>query len=578
MALAERVRLIRKASPIEENDVVPKLIEAVLDELKSSGLVEGDDKLTLTLNGTAALREQAAHSSRLYAQFSSSLNSRSESKASNVDSAKRISRAVESFLKDCIDQRALGVAMVGAFGSRQQDYHIVAILQSLPDYMGQLSRDEAMFLTEIIQELLARPSEEERSYLGLALQARFSLNLIGQDPQLVATRMQELAKTLFLIDSTTLINLLARGCIGHNSAVFLMNRLKAVKAPCATTKLLVTEAAEHARWAIDHANGKAPLSSDMLLAATGRAGYSTNLFLDGYYTETASGSPTIGLFDYLDSVMGSPAGHTATDEVCEDRLEMLGIPASELENWKGFAPELWAEREKLRNEIAEVRIKKGTYTHERQTQAEAEALIIIENVRAGVFTLESDVKHAYFVSNTRILDKTTHQNTPITMRPAGVLQWLSTITTANADELASLTNSILWELCERGFQVVDTAMLQQTFNPLLSASREHLQEEVAKLNNLTAVEYGESAKKAFEAMSDLELPVALNSAFAQQTRLLEEQARKSSLAATAAQKSRLSEEERMEYDRLKGEKAAKRTRARGKSRSHRRKKKAGGRS
>ena len=36
-------------------------------------------------------------------------------------------------------------------------------------------------------------------------------------------------------------------------------------------------------------------------------------------------------------------------------------------------------------------------------------------------------------------------------------------------------------LTQRGLNVVDTTTLQQTFSPLLSASREHLPEELAKL-------------------------------------------------------------------------------------------------
>ena len=153
-----------------------------------------------------------------------------------------------------------------------------------------------------------------------------------------------------------------------------------------------------------------------------------------------------------------------------------------------------------------------------------------------------------------------------------MLQWLSTITPTTPEELASLTSSILSELCERGFNVVDTTVLQHTFDPLLSASREHLHEEIAKLNNLTAVEYGESAQKAFAALDDFELPIALNSAFTQQTRLLEDQGKKASQAKVAAHKSQLTDGERMEYDRLKGEKKAKRMRARGKARGHRKKK------
>ncbi len=169
----------------------------------------------------------------------------------------------------------------------------------------------------------------------------------------------------------------------------------------------------------------------MLLAATGRAGYKTNLFLDGFYTELASVSATTSFFEYLDSVMASPAGHTATDDVCESRLAALGISAPDLDEWVGFTHEVWAERDELQKKITKLRIDNQTYTHERQTQAEAEALIIIEKLRESIFKAEEGVANAYFVSNTRVLDRVSHRPVPITMRPATLLQWLSTITNAS---------------------------------------------------------------------------------------------------------------------------------------------------
>jgi hypothetical protein len=547
------------------------LIGAVLEELTAEGLVGGVGEVGLTEKGSGILRDQAALSERMYEQFISSLRSRVEAKTDALDSIDRVSKAAESFLKDCIDQRALGVAMVGAFGEAKQEFHMVALLQSLPEFMGQLSKDEAPLLIEVVQDLLARPSEEERRYFGFALQARFSLNLLGQDPKLVSSRLEQLAKTLFLIDSSTLIGLLARKCIGHDSAVFLINRLQALKSPIVATKLLVIEAAEHARWAIDRLGGRPVTSPEMLLAAMGRAGYKTNLFIDGFYAGIASGAATASFFDYLDSVMQSPAGHTATDDVCEERLFSLGIPARYLDQWVGFTPDLWNERDALQKNITDLRINNQTYTHERQTQAEAEALIIVQKVRSGVFRYDPEVTNAYFVSNTRVVDKVAQRSVPVTMRPAAVVQWLSTITTPSADELAALTNGILAELSERGLNVVDTTMLQQTFSPLLSASREHLAEEIAKLNALTAVEYGESANKAFAALGDFELPIALHSAFAQQTRLLEEQAKRAVAERVAVQKSRLTEDQQLEYERLKAEKKAKRLKSQRRARSGRKK-------
>ena len=61
------------------------------------------------------------------------------------------------------------------------------------------------------------------------------------------------------------------------------------------------------------------------------------------------------------------------------------------------------ERDLLQKKIKELRKSKNTYRHERQVTAEAEALIIIRNLRNKTFTFDDKaMENAYFMAIRRL--------------------------------------------------------------------------------------------------------------------------------------------------------------------------------
>ena len=166
---------------------------------------------------------------------------------------------------------------------KHRPYHMVGLLQALPEFMSQLStNEEAIALVQLILGTLARPSDLESRYVGLALQARFGVDLLGYSPDVLQARVRELSRTLFLIDSTTLIPLLARSSEAHSAANLLIDQLKAVGSTVATTSLLLLEVTEHAQWALSHVeSNNGLLTTGTFVTATGRAGSRSNAFLEG---------------------------------------------------------------------------------------------------------------------------------------------------------------------------------------------------------------------------------------------------------------------------------------------------------
>jgi hypothetical protein len=358
---------------------------------------------------------------------------------------RRIAKAAETFFADCIEKRALGISMtLHSPTTQHKQFHMVALLQHLPEVMAQLSQQEALALVEIVQGFLAQPAEAESKYVGAALQARFSITLLGYDPNLVQTRVRQLSKTVFLIDASMLIHLLARSSVGHSAARSILNRLNTLETPLATTDHLITEVAEHARWARDYVVTRPGPTPELLIAATGRAGLHENVFLDGFLHEVNDRGKPFDFDLYLDSICDDCKGRSATNEVFECQIEKMGIKCRHLNEWPGFTRDLYAERDEIAAKIADLRRGRRTYRHDRQVQAEAEALIIVEKIRDHIFKIDDvEPEDAYFISNTRAIDQVTEKSLPITMRPSSVLQWLSTLTPTDTTELSGLVNALL---------------------------------------------------------------------------------------------------------------------------------------
>jgi hypothetical protein len=571
MSVAERIRILR-GTPPDDVDSITRFIHRYVTELSQQGLVENADPIQLTARGADLTDNQAAAAKALHEQFSSSLEERvRQVRADDELSVKRIAKAAEGFFSSCIEHRALGVAMtLYSPTAHFKQFHIVALLQSLPEFMAQVGgMEEALVLVEVIQGFLAQPTEAESRYVGVALQARFSVTLLGYDHDLVQSRVRQLSGTHFLVDASMLIHLLARSSVGHLSARSILSRLQHVNARLATTGRLVTEVAEHARWARDHIKTRSGLTPEVLIAVTGHAGLHENVFLDAFLREVTEKGKSFDFDGYLDSICEDPRGHTATDDVFQAEIGRLGIPTRNLNEWEGFTTDLYAERDDLSDKIAERRRGHKTFKHERQVQAEAEALIIVERLRDHVFAPGGiEAEDAYFISNTRAIDQVKTTSLPVTMRPSSVLQWLSTITPTDTGELSGLVSALLWEMAENGFTVVDKKHIQNTFSPLISASEGELKGELAVNRTLMANRYGESAEKAFSELSGIEVPVVLHSIYAQRAADLERKLR----TVTAAQevalaKAGLGDSERQEYLRLKAKQKEKHQRAKSKQRA-----------
>lgn len=534
----QRAQLLRRDQPEAATAAV---ILAVLGQLQEQGLISSTEPLKLTDKGEETVADQSATAERLSAQFSSSLVNRCAKILPNDrDGAQRVSTAAETFLKGCVKSKALGVAMARtASRAAEQSFHMVALLQTLPRYMSELHADnEAIALSNVVQAVIANPTLTESQYIGLALQAQFGVHLLGVDPSTLAARSRDLTDTFFLFDSSVLIHLLARSSIGFELASTLVATLRTAGCHIATTPLFADEVAEHARYAATASEAnKGRATNGMMEAATEKGGHWLNAFVDGFLKELGE-SKVSDIYAYLSSIFRTtktPAQYSRTD--VERELKRKGFMIFELDEPEGFTKDIYAERDEVQQEIAAIRTQRGTYKHERQVKAEAEAHLLTKYLRCKQFKIEDQtVSNAYFVSHTRIIDDVQSPTGPATQRPEALLQWVNALRPCNIEELRGLTETLLWELKERGLAIVDRTRLRTTFQPQIDASREHLDQELERHHELIQSMYGISGEEAIRQAPDVELPLILDSITVQETEELHrryEQEKASRIAAQA---------------------------------------------
>ena len=535
-------------------------------------------EIRLTESGRSFVSERAGVANRIRAQFRASLLDRAK-EFTDGDATHEVSDAASAFLEETVEQRALGVAMVlNAPNGDAREFQVVALLQNLPDFFPRLSDvDSARALIKVVQGVLSTPSEAEAKHYGLLLQARLGVHLLGVDPNTLQSRIEALKDTVFILDSSSLIPLLAVSGTGHNALVELLRRINLLGAKPVTTKSLVVEVSEHANYAVrtaEYVEGWP--NAGVLENLMGTSGARSNVFLSGFAEENASGS-IIGLDfgAYLQRTCGFSSTRI-TDADCSRLIGAHKIPTLQLAEILGFEDPDHAEVEELYSQIELRRRQSNSFRHERQVRAEAEAVLMVRKFRQGQYTFDDrSFDGSFFVSNSRFIDNVNRIGLPTTMRDNVLLQLLGTIAPFEESELPVLMDGLLWELTERGIDFVDRRRLRSAFSGTISAAKEEYDQVVIRHRELIADELGVDPDRAFlDVVDDLAIPSLVPQHYKQLADRAERELRRARASVAASQSSgSLSPSEQKELARLRSEKSirvqknrrkAKRNKAKGK--------------
>jgi hypothetical protein len=533
------------------------LIRDVFSDLEAAGLVEIDDlagTMTLTPLGIDLVERQSS-SARLHAtRFRQALETRADALLpSDASRAQAVAKVAEAFLKQCVERRALGVAMVEIVKSAQrQDFHVTGLLQALPEFLTTLTTvEEALALGRLIRELLSSPVEAERLYIGITLQARFGVNLLSCDPDTLAARQRDFMNTVFVLDSSLLIQYFANGSVGHDVATQLLGKLRDLDATLCTTTLLAGEVHLHLKWASSHVGADGQPNLQTLRTAMGLDGLRQNAFIDGYLASPVTGQIRRTFWDYLKGCLGPTGGMPRSFGAVRESLNKHKVGVRNLsttESTKQTNSTIMA----LARTIGDQRKSVRTYTGERQVIAEAQVFQFLKNIREKGYEADGrKYQNAFFLAHSRVMNEVEHGNV-VCLSPDAALQWALTLSPSQEADLGVLTSCLQWELSEQGLDVVDEARLNLAFQPFVSAPREALEEELARHHDRIEQRYGVDAAAQFAAADDVNQALIWESVNAQRLEALERQVKAQDRQLGAAKRiATLSVAEREEYERLK---------------------------
>ncbi len=350
--------------------------------------------------------------------------------------------------------------------------------------------------------------------------------------------MRELSDSLFLIDSSTLIPWLATGSVGSDAATHLLKRLQDAGALIATTSTLMSEIAEHARWAqrtVAAAGGVQ--ATPVLEAATGRAGIKSNAFLEGYLRNYGGGHSSASFDTYLAACLKRPpASSNISDAHVAAALKDKGVCIVDFDDVSSEDSSVVADCAMYEDRIRERRKGAASFRHDRQVLAEAQATVLVERARGGNLAWISgrSVSNGQFISNTAMLNQIAKSPLPVTMRPESAISWLATLQPTSKEDSKAIISELLWELEERRMNIVDQASLLATFGPLVAAAQEQLSVELPKYRALVSQRYG-GVQGALSPVDALSAPVVLDNVLQDRIAELERQvaSQQAQLAAVA---------------------------------------------
>lgn len=394
---------------------------------------------------------------------------------------------------------------------------------------------------DLMIEVLLNPNREMKDYLALQSQGFFAFSALGLDAKSNSKRLNFAKDKKWILDSSVLIPMFAIGCMNYEYSKDLLDRGQKLGIHFSTTENLLIEMLEHATWAMNYIDY--PISDqEMMLISAGEAGYSNNLFIEGYIKWSAKISNP-SLKKYFDKCFGTHDKNRVVDLVRE-KLRELDIDIIIINKDPNVDQEYFENRDLvIVPKIMELRQHFGTYKSDGQCLAEAEVYLLCKD------------DNCQFISLSTILNQISHLN--CTWRPDAFYRFITMFTTSPPDSdilYASLTQ----DFYSVGITIVDTSALEIFASSSIRQARMDLESESEDyLSALGKYEFNK-IKEEFERIPDLQKPF-YSYQLTRQVLFYEREKRKDAeqRAAKASKAKSLTESERKEFEKLKGKRAEK---------------------
>jgi hypothetical protein len=353
----------------------------------------------------------------------------------------------------------------------------------------------------ISTDIFTAPEAAEREYLGRISQGFFAFHSLGVFGNIAIERYKQAKETVWLFDSNTHIPALALAAPTNPVFADCFTRLKSLGIRLFTTGKLFEETYSHLRFADNIIKDFGTSSAAVIAAATGQAPYrGTNQFLEGFIRWQSADNPA-DWETYLHQIFGER--HISRRSL-KTALEDLGLEVVMLQDWPGFSDFDYESIEQYTQEIVDrleqqiqpqafrrIDFEDDDFSLEalRKAKPEAEALVIIQEERDGNYYILSDEgqsSHAWFISNTSMLNILINAGQPITWRPEAFLSFTTTLAQpSDSKSTERAFEAILWACAQSGLSLIDDQIIADVFGGAIDQARLSLteQEELYESND-----------------------------------------------------------------------------------------------
>jgi hypothetical protein len=497
--------------------LTPEFEKTILEQAISNGLfVKNGTLLSVGSGAEQSVRSENERFTRLRQRFQLSLSNRLRREFPMLSGQEASTLAVD-----------IDAALAGYFrdGGLTLASTLIATSQSIPvpsaipsSILRFLTEASARYDNHLFRQAFStvslhafiRADAIEREYLGRISQGFFAFHLLGVFGDAALERMKHAKDTVWLLDSSVQISILAVGSESHVAFREICRSLSGLGIRFFTTERLFDETREHLWFANKVVSDAGPRSAHVIAAARGDAPYRKgNLFLGGFINWQAAGNPA-DWDQYLIAAVG--AANVYPDTV-RSALKKISVEVIEFQDWPGFVSGDFAEKEDYVQRVITARDPSGDSEEELRDKAtpEAEAAVVVLHERDGHFHMlsaEGDKSPAWFVSQTAILN-TISNGQRITWQPEAFMRFAATLAPAADQEAADRAfETLLWSLAQSGVVVLDDRIATNVFGGIIDQARLVIGEQRAAYEKSLGEKYGEPIEKVLERVAPLQQPLA----------------------------------------------------------------------
>ncbi len=274
------------------------LLEQALEECIGEGLVTWVDAvLNLTEDATDMLESAKRKYRRLWTNLNSHMNSTLEllSNANGV---------LENVLIGIFSERA-----AEAVGLAFCDSPIETCSSSLFNLISSHTRsmenvNDRICVINYIIDLIRKPNRQQRAIILHLARSLFCTHALKLDKDAHAAFSNFALNRALIIDSNVLIPLLAVDCPSHDSISTLISTAASNNVKLFTTNSFVTEAMNHAHWAVRFVRENGESEDTLLAGASGGGIWQGNEFLSGMIIRSNRSGIRVDIREYVGSCIG----------------------------------------------------------------------------------------------------------------------------------------------------------------------------------------------------------------------------------------------------------------------------------